>query len=290
MSRTVVLAQTASHQTMTAQRAGVQMVENPNLILRERRNLPEPEPPNPRHPQPDENNLDPPDDQDPPNPDQNGNNDDPPDLPDPDLDEEEDEQDDAEQPNLARALNRMTDTFRGIKSQQSKVREPDPFDGTDSHKLQTWLVQCQLNFRDRPKTFDTDEAKVNYAVSYLKGTALKWAEPAILGEEDPPPVWLENWDEFTQELRDNFSPTDPSGDAENDIDMLAMKDNNQIAKYNIEFNCLSAQLRWDENSLHHKYYKGLPPRIKDEIAWIGKPDTLKQLRIVSQTIDARYWA
>jgi hypothetical protein len=180
MSGTVAVRQTAPRLTMTAQRAGVHMVDNPNMIVRNRRNPPEPDPPNPRHPQPNENNPDPPDDQDPPDPDQNGNNDDPPDPPDPDPDEEEDEEDDAEQPNLARALNRMTNTFCGIKSQQSKVREPDPFDGTDSRKLWTWLVQCQLNFHDHPRTFDTDEVKVNYAVSYLKGTALEWAELAIL--------------------------------------------------------------------------------------------------------------
>jgi hypothetical protein len=34
---------------------------------------------------------------------------------------------------------------------------------------------------------------------------------------------------------------------------------------------------------------GLPSRIKDEIAQIGKPDTLMALRNVSQSIDARYW-
>ena len=51
----------------------------------------------------------------------------------------------------------------------SKVREPDPFDGTDTTKLRTFLVQLQLNFNDQPCTFSEDWRKVNFAISYLKG-------------------------------------------------------------------------------------------------------------------------
>jgi hypothetical protein len=54
----------------------------------------------------------------------------------------------------------------------TKVHEPDPFDGSDTCKLQPFLVQCQLNFHDRPDTFASDEAKVTFVLSYLKGTAL----------------------------------------------------------------------------------------------------------------------
>src|SRR5882762_11642120 len=51
----------------------------------------------------------------------------------------------------------------------SKVREPDPFDGTDPTKLHTFLVQLQLSFNDRPRVFKVDQRKVNFAISYLKG-------------------------------------------------------------------------------------------------------------------------
>ena len=48
-----------------------------------------------------------------------------------------------------------------------KVQEPDLFDGTDTTKLRTFLVQLQLNFNDRPCTFSEDQRKVNFAISYL---------------------------------------------------------------------------------------------------------------------------
>ena len=66
-----------------------------------------------------------------------------------------------------------------------KLREPDPFDGSDSRKLRTFILQCKLNFRDRPDMFKSDTAKVNYMLSYLKGSALDCFEPALLDPNEP---------------------------------------------------------------------------------------------------------
>src|SRR5882724_6449395 len=69
-----------------------------------------------------------------------------------------------------------------------KLREPDTFDGSNPQKLHTLILQCKLNFHDRKDLFEDETAKVNYALSYLKGIALDCFEPALL---DPnPPVWL----------------------------------------------------------------------------------------------------
>ena len=61
----------------------------------------------------------------------------------------------------------------------TKVHEPDVFDGLDTCKLQPSLVQCTLNFRDCPDAFSSDSAKVTFALSYLKGTALDWFELSL---------------------------------------------------------------------------------------------------------------
>src|SRR5467141_4521522 len=42
-----------------------------------------------------------------------------------------------------------------------KLQEPDPFDGSDSQKLCTFILQCKLNFRDHPDLFQDDKSKVN---------------------------------------------------------------------------------------------------------------------------------
>src|ERR1700730_3696536 len=172
-------------------------------------------------------------------------------------------------PNLADAINALAESTRDKGPVRARVREPEPFDGSDARKLRSFLVQCELNFWDRPKNFPQDSDRVNFAISFLKGTALEWLEPAILGEsaeED----WLEDWDLFLQELKTNFGLFDPTRDVEAEIDHLRMKDSHRVTKYNVEFNCLSTGLHWDEAALCHNYYRGLPNQIKDEIARIGK--------------------
>jgi hypothetical protein len=189
---------------------------------------------------------------------------------------------------LARALgNRNTPA-----DSRMKLRDPDPFDGSDPKKLNPFLLICRLNFRVKPQSFSNDYAKVSYALSYLKGTALDWFEPSLQAEdEEELPVWANDYDEFVRELKANFGPIDAAGDAEEDLGNLRMRDNQQIVKYNVEFNRLAALAGWGDKALRHHYYSGLPDRIKDALATAGqaKPATLALLRASAQQIDARYW-
>ena len=99
--------------------------------------------------------------------------------------------------NLSIAIDRLTRSARSSNSSslRTKVHKPDTFNGTDPKKLCTFFVQCELNFQDRPKAFRTDRAKVTFAQSYLKGMALEWFEPDLLGMEDPDarPLWMTSW-------------------------------------------------------------------------------------------------
>ena len=79
---------------------------------------------------------------------------------------------------------------------KTKLRAPDPFDGTETSKLRSFLVQCQLNFADRPSTFATDRSKVNYTMSYLKGIELAWFELYYLETPTPgvrPPLFMTDY-------------------------------------------------------------------------------------------------
>ena len=177
-------------------------------------------------------------------------------------------------------------------SSQTRVHEPDTFDGTEAKKLHAFLVQCKLNFQDRPRAFNEDRAKVTFAQSYLKGMALEWFKPDLLGNiaPDQHPLWMDNWREFLVELSGQFSPHDPVGNAKHQLDNLRMKETHRIVRYLIEFNCLGSQLRgYGEAALHHKFYTSLPDRIKDEICRTGKPQNLEDLRALAQDIDAHYW-
>jgi len=66
-------------------------------------------------------------------------------------------------------------------SSKPKLREPDPFNGSDPRK----------------DMFEDNAEKVNYVLSYLKGTALDHFESAILDPIEP--QWLSDFDLFVEE-------------------------------------------------------------------------------------------
>ena len=190
------------------------------------------------------------------------------------------------------ALTRVTlATVDRDSSGKTKVREPDTFDSSDPCKLHAFLVLCELNFQNRPKAFATDRTKVTYAQSYFRGMA-EWFEPNLLNVSNPNAclIWMDSYHQFVSELKSNFGPHDPVGDAEHQLDNLSMKEGQKINKYIIEFNHLTGQVcGYGDDALHHIFYSSLPDRIKDEISCIGKPCTLNGFCTLAQTINARYW-
>ncbi|KIN96821.1 hypothetical protein M404DRAFT_32860 [Pisolithus tinctorius Marx 270] len=183
---------------------------------------------------------------------------------DPDNDNEEPLPEDDVEPgvtvldNLTKAIELLTCNARtgSESSSRTKLRELDTFDGTDPKKLHTFLIQ----------------SKVTFMQSFLKGMALKWFKPDLLGTEDleDQPYWMDSWKEF--------------------LDHLQMKDNHQVNKYMVKFNWLASQVwGYSDGALCHFFYTGLPDRIKDEVCWVGKPRTLHELQHLAQEIDMCYW-
>jgi hypothetical protein len=164
------------------------------------------------------------------------------------------------------------------KPEKIKVREPDTFDGSNSKKLRDFLVSCNLHFRDQPQVFASDEKRILFILSYLKGSALSWFEPG-LNDPTNSAHWMWNYQAFLGELEGNFGPHDPVGDAEKA----------RIVKYNVDFWELASRVSWNESALHDRYYHGLLLRLCVEVLHGGKPDTLPALRLKAQDADNIYW-
>jgi len=197
--------------------------------------------------------------------------------------------------NLAIAVNCLSHSSHRTNNSSSscaKVRELDTFDGTDPKKLRTFLVQCELCFQDRAKAFHLDRAKVTFAQSYLKGMTLEWFKPDLLNSGDPAdrPRWMDSWVHFVAELQSTFGPHDPIADAEHQLKHLRMKDAHRVMRYIVDFNPLASQVQdYGDGALRRLFYSGLPDRLKDKIARVGKPLTLHGLRALCQEIDVCYW-
>jgi hypothetical protein len=61
-----------------------------------------------------------------------------------------------------------------------KVCKPEPFNGSDPRKLRSFLVSCNLHFRDCPYAFPNNEKKILFVLSYLNGSAISWFEPGLM--------------------------------------------------------------------------------------------------------------
>jgi hypothetical protein len=199
--------------------------------------------------------------------------------------------------NLARSLELLASKIGSLsgapKTKGSvKPRTPDVFDGSDPSKLDTFVFQCSMYVTARSVDFPDDQAKVMYALSYLKGNPLDWFQTELndaLAGDDETPAWFESYAEFLSELRRLFGPRDPVTDAMNALEALRYRDSSKATRYTIDFNRHGRRTGWNEQALARQYYKGLPDRLKDEIARIGRPAGLKPLQDLVATLDQRYW-
>ena len=83
-----------------------------------------------------------------------------------------------------------------------------------------------------------EHAKVNYALSFLKGMALNYFE-LFLDTPDDEPDWLEDYELFVKELLINFGPYNALVDAEVELDTLIMKDSHKATRFFVDFFRLS---------------------------------------------------
>ena len=108
-------------------------------------------------------------------------------------------------------------------------------------------------------------------------------DPALL------PAWRSSWTDFTTELRTYFGPSNPVGNAEIELPHLTMPYDSRLSEYLVRFNTLASQVAWGDAALRFQFYDGLPDRLKDRIAVLGKPNTLRELVEVTTHHNTLHW-
>src|SRR5882724_2846854 len=103
--------------------------------------------------------------------------------------------------------------------------------------------------------FKSNTAKVNYMLSYLKGSTLDCFEPALLNLNEP--IWLLDLTLFIKELKANFGTYDPVSEVDAKLEALRMHDSHQAMKYFIKFQQLASRVQWGEAALCKQAYNGL---------------------------------
>ncbi len=130
-------------------------------------------------------------------------------------------------------------------------------------------------FNAHPQNFTSESAKVFFTISYLNKLALEWFKQGILEDNLTQALeWKSSWTEFIKELWTHFRPTNPTGAVEAELQHLTMASRAHLSKYLVRFNMLASRVEWGDAALCFQFYDGLPDQLKDQIAFLRKPDTL----------------
>jgi hypothetical protein len=165
------------------------------------------------------------------------------------------------------------------RSDETKARNPRPFDGGDPSQLRTFLLQTNLAIDARPSEFSNEKSKILYAISYLEGAALEWAYPLYRMADQPD--YMTDFTLFTKQLERAF------GDDELIVaeKLRQLKQTSSVAKYSMEFRRLSSRVDWGSTSLYSQFYSGLKNTVKLEIAKGKRPGELEELIAAAIAID-----
>lgn len=161
------------------------------------------------------------------------------------------------------------------------VKVPDSFSG-QTEQFPAFLGQCQLFMAMRPEDFPDDRARVAFVISYLSGSAARWATPLLLQNS---PLLLD-YQGFLQHLRVMYEdPLRVQTAARRIKDLRQGK--RALQDYIAEFRLLSQDSAWNEAALMDAFQDGLSDDLQDELVRQEVPSTLDALVLQCLRIDAR---
>jgi len=145
-------------------------------------------------------------------------------------------------------------------TKKPKIREPSTFHG-ERDQLRGWLAQLSVYFKGVGWEFEYNNDKIVYALSLLRGDALKWATPYIERRQD---VTWSSWDDFKNELQGQFGEIDEQGAARAKLMRMAQGSKGATEYWN-EYRLIASQTGMDDATLTYHLMRGFKMELQD--AW-----------------------
>jgi len=145
-------------------------------------------------------------------------------------------------------------------TKKPKIKEPSTFHG-ERNQLRGWLAQLSVYFKGVGWEFDYNNNKIVYALSLLRGDALKWATPYIKRRQD---VTWSSWDDFRNELQGQFGGINEQGAARAKL-MRMVQGSKGATEYWNEYRPIASQTGMDDTTLTYHLIKGFKAELQD--AW-----------------------
>jgi len=145
-------------------------------------------------------------------------------------------------------------------TKKPKIKEPSTFHG-ERDQLRGWLAQLSVYFKGVGWEFEYNNDKIVYALSLLRGDALKWATPYIERRQD---VTWSSWDDFKNELQGQFGEIDEQGAARAKL-MRMVQGSKGATEYWNEYRLIASQTGMDDATLTYHLMRGFKTELQD--AW-----------------------
>src|SRR5213078_15719 len=152
-----------------------------------------------------------------------------------------------------------------------KIPNPPEFSGKVS-EFRNFIAHCTLTFHICPNTYVTNEQKVLFIFSLLRGSALTWARDI---PEQPDHHLRKDYSAFKKALSNLYLDRNLKAASEDKLSRLCQT--KSAAAYAVEFQSTVAPLRLNDDAECLFFYLGLKPEIKDDLATVGRATTLTAL-------------
>uniref|UniRef100_A0A8H7NH45 CCHC-type domain-containing protein n=1 Tax=Bionectria ochroleuca TaxID=29856 RepID=A0A8H7NH45_BIOOC len=172
-----------------------------------------------------------------------------------------------------------------------KPPAPEMFDGTQA-KLQGFVTQLRVHFNYFPITLNTDERRVTYAHSRLKGSALDWFEPVMReylsrhGSQRTMSI-ITNFDYFVEVLHQTFRIQDEKRKAEHEINLLTQTGSASV--FSTKYLQLLAKTGWDHEHAISHYFDRLKKEVQEELYKEDRPASIHNYITIAIRIDNRQY-
>jgi hypothetical protein len=172
-----------------------------------------------------------------------------------------------------------------------KPPPPEMFDGTQD-KLQGFVTQLRVYFNYFPVTLNTNERRVTYAHSRLKGNALNWFEPVMReylngqGTERTMNI-ITNFDHFVRVLQETFGIQDEKRKSEHEINLLSQT--GSCSTFSTRYLQLLAKTGWDHEHAMSHYFDRLKKEVQEELYKEDRPASIHDYMTMAIRIDDRQY-
>jgi hypothetical protein len=163
--------------------------------------------------------------------------------------------------------------------------DPEKFTGEDRSKLRSFVALLRLWLIDCPGEFPSEQSKLRYAFSRLEGAALEQIIHLVQNDH----MNLENFEAFVTSLDEAYSDPDHVNTAEWMLAKLR-QGNRDFIMYYMEFQCLIADLDWNDAAKQAALHHGLSEELKDILSTQDLPEDWANYVALIKKRDMQYCA